>query len=93
MTPNRGAGRSLVWAVAGFSCLYTVAVVFFYCDWLFDVSGADPLFYGIALNGALCVAATVIFVGARHVRWRRGGCGGCRLCRRVCYAFGGIASQ
>lgn len=73
MTPNRGAGRSLVWAVAGFSCLYTVAVVFFYCDWLFDVSGADPLFYGIALNGALCVAATVMFVGARQVRWRRGG--------------------
>ena len=73
MTPNRGAGRSLVWAVAGFSSLYTVAVVFFYCDWLFDVSGADPLFYGIALNGALCVAATVMFVGARQVRWRRGG--------------------
>ena len=72
-TPNRGAGRSLVWSVAGFSCLYTVAVVFFYCDWLFDVSGADPLLYGIALNGALCVAAAVMFVGARQARWRRGG--------------------
>ncbi len=38
--------RPVALATAGFSALYAVAVVFFYCDWLFDVPGADPLVYG-----------------------------------------------
>ena len=49
----------------GFACLYAVAIVFFYCDWLFDLPAPDPLGYGIALNGNLCAAALAVFLVAR----------------------------
>lgn len=53
---------------AGFACLYTVAVVFFYYDWLFDLPGADPLVYGMALNGSLIAAATAVIALSRAGR-------------------------
>lgn len=57
--------RGAVAATLGFACLYTVAIVFFYCDWLFELPDPDPLGYGIALNGGLCAAALATFLSTR----------------------------
>ncbi len=53
-------------ATAGFACLYTVAIVFFYCDWLFELPEADPLRYGLALNGSLCLTSIAVFLVSRN---------------------------
>lgn len=56
-------------ATVGFGALYAVAVVFFYCDWLFDVPGANALAYGALLNLSLCAAAAAVFAAARRLWW------------------------
>ena len=58
--------RGMAAATLGFACLYAVAVVFFYCDWLFELPDPDPLGYGIALNGSLCAAALAMFAVSRR---------------------------
>lgn len=58
--------RAAVVATAGFSCLYAVAIVFFYSDWLVRDQAASPLVYEVLLNGALCLSAVfVVFVSRR----------------------------
>ena len=52
-------------ATTGFACAYTVAIVFFYYDWLFELPGTDPFLYELALNGSLCVTAAVMFAVSR----------------------------
>lgn len=49
--------RRTAFAVGGFSCLHSVAIVFFHRDWLFDLPGADPLAYALCPNGCLRLAA------------------------------------
>ena len=50
----------MVGATLGFALFYSVAVVFFYYEWLFTTSSAaSPLAYGAALNLALCAGAGV----------------------------------
>lgn len=62
MLRRMGAGARFAVTVAGFACLYTVAVVFFYYDWLFDLPfEASPLIYGLVLNASLCAAALTLF--------------------------------
>lgn len=70
ITHNAHAATVLV--AVGFTCLYTVAIVFFYCDWLFDLPGANPLWYGGLLNGLLCLTAAVVFLLSRKGRVREG---------------------
>ena len=50
----------------GFTCLYVVAIVFFYSDWISDVPQADPLAYLAVLNGALCAGAALSWLAARR---------------------------
>lgn len=82
----------LVVATAGFSSLYAVAVVFFYCDWLFDVPGADALAYGAFLNLSLCAAAVAVFAAARRPWWSatRAAAAGTAL---YAVALGGLAAS
>ena len=54
----------------GFTCLYVVAIVFFYSDWISDVPQADPLAYLAVLNGALCAGAALSWLAARRGRGR-----------------------
>ncbi|MRX81550.1 helix-turn-helix transcriptional regulator [Eggerthella guodeyinii] len=58
--------RAAVAATAGFAALYAVAIVFFYCDWLFAIPHADVLNYGALLNGTLCLAAATVFALSRR---------------------------
>ncbi len=58
--------RALVAATAGFSCLYAVAIVFFYSDWLVRDYAASPLVYEIFLNGALCLSAAFVVIASRR---------------------------
>lgn len=67
---NARAGAVLV--AVGFTGLYAVAIVFFYCDWLFDLPGADPLLYGGLLNGSLCLTAAALFLLSRKGCVREG---------------------
>lgn len=60
--------RAAALVAVGFACLYTVAIVFFYYDWLFMLPEADSLLYGTLLNGALCLAAGVVFLLSRRNR-------------------------
>ena len=62
--------RATALVAVGFACLYTVAIVFFYYDWLFMLPEADSLLYGVLLNGALCVAAAAVFFLSRRNRLR-----------------------
>lgn len=57
--------RFLVTTV-GFACLYTVAIVFFYYEWLLDIdSNISTLVYGFVLNGFLCLAALGVSFAVR----------------------------
>lgn len=57
------ARKRLALTILGFACLYTVAIVFFYYDWLFELPiSPDPLIYGFVLNGSLCAAAIGTFL-------------------------------
>ena len=55
----------------GFACLYVVAIVFFYSDWLTELPEADALVYLALLNGALCLGGGLTWVVARKGRVRR----------------------
>ena len=48
----------------GFACLYVVAIVFFYSDWLTELPEADALVYLALLNGALCLGGGLTWGGA-----------------------------
>ena len=55
----------------GFACLYVVAIVFFYSDWLTELPEADALVYLALLNGALCLGGGLTWVVAWKGRVRR----------------------
>ena len=62
----------MVKATLGFTLFYSVAVVFFYCEWLFTTSStASPLAYGAALNLALCIGAGAIRLVLPRLRGTR----------------------
>ncbi len=76
--------KRTVLVTVGFSCLYAVAIVFFYYDWLFDLSfSVNTFLYALLLNGSLCIGALVVFFSAKRVGSDRIfiflGC--------ICYAF------
>lgn len=55
-----GMRRAIV-TVVGFACLYAVATVFFYYDWLYELPfETDEFLYEVFLNASLCIAAVVV---------------------------------
>lgn len=53
--------RRAIVTVAGFACLYAVATVFFYYDWLYELPfEVDPFLYEVSVNASLCIAAVVV---------------------------------
>lgn len=58
--------KRLICTVFGFTCLYAIAIAFFYYDWLFDLSVAvDVLAYECALNISLCIGAGAVVAAMR----------------------------
>lgn len=99
--------RGAVAVTAGFSCLYAVAIVFFYSDWLFRGQEASPLAYEALLNGCLCAAAALVILASRRFRVsesRLAAIGGCAyglalvalvafgVFRHVAFAYGAGAA-
>lgn len=63
--------KMFLMTLAGSVCLYSVAIIFFYYDWIFGLSfEVDTLLYSVYLNGALCMgAALTVFFAKRFQRF------------------------